>query len=603
MSTRRASYVPNSVNTVTPAKQTAPTKAHNTPAKHTASTKVEYECPRCFLSFNSHLIAVQHIQKFHYGDKKVPNNVQPERKEWCWKCKKKVGSLPIHVCGTDKVEDPNVIYCCLGCNKRLSNLRLFYSHVVSSHAVSLETLFFPTNKELSRWVQDVEYKTNARYSDFVKIDNKCYAHCMQATKKNMAIINICPSIIMIQEFPKGLQVHHYGHHKQHTFKYYKLTDKFKKYSITSFLKVSDSYFQLKDLKSDDNDLYLQFKQLMESVVVDAAKLKSEALTVLFGKALEMTSLLTQYDNDDDMSDDSTKPENQSMTASDIEKALQEPSILDNMSIEPHIKKMKTNSEAPAPMILNSFSLADTAEDATKENSATDNMVKSNIKVKDLYSLQEPKLLNKNKETPKAKILDSTPSSFSESFEVFVEKNFSGGEKGGDQPIRRSVRSTRPARNRIEEHKPTLLQNVNPDTPQNNNSKSLLRQYVRRNNTQNSLKPDVPVKHAPTPMVKIHSLPTVEIKQKTNSDTVDVLEKVKSSSNVSIGVNKTPKTKTDNKSIPDDSRQPVLDRPKPVLDRPKTVATLKRRREIKPKKDIKYEVKEREDDCNILILKI
>lgn len=141
----------------------------------------------------------------------------------------------------------------------------------------------------------MESQTESNYLVMAKYSTKHIYCCSYTSDTKGDTTHLCPSTITYQEFSKGIQVHYYPNHSGHDSKPYILSNKYKSYTITDLLEQA-SIGEI----SEDGDLYLQFKSLMDNIVLDAAKINIDALKVLINKAIDMTSILTHYDEDDDV---------------------------------------------------------------------------------------------------------------------------------------------------------------------------------------------------------------------------------------------------------------------------------------------------------------
>nr|QLI62211.1 glutathione S-transferase 15 [Streltzoviella insularis] len=128
---------------------------------------------------------------------------------------------------------------------------------------------------------------------------------------------ICPSNIVIREFTKGIQVHFYKQHFGHDHGEYILPNKYRKFLIKSFINTEDE-------EPEEKDLYVQFKTLMECIMLDAAKINVHSLKILIEKALDMSSILANYNEDDDIL--SSKDPNLFKIITNKEKALTDKQI-------------------------------------------------------------------------------------------------------------------------------------------------------------------------------------------------------------------------------------------------------------------------------------
>lgn len=120
---------------------------------------------------------------------------------------------------------------------------------------------------------------------------RCPYHCPNFHKE---MTGFCPSSLYVQEFPKGYQVHFYKEHYGHLVKPYKLDKAYKKYSISHLM--IDKDILPKKFKSEitgikSSDTYIDFKQLMVNIILEAEKADDDCLKKLYGKALEMSVVL------------------------------------------------------------------------------------------------------------------------------------------------------------------------------------------------------------------------------------------------------------------------------------------------------------------------
>ncbi|XP_023952090.2 uncharacterized protein LOC112056002 [Bicyclus anynana] len=403
--------------------------------------KVEFECPKCFKAFPTYFPALKHIQKYHCVNKQgipvEPHDatlIQPERLEECTKCKLKVRSIHTHRCQPLTQNMGTELFVCAACDEWFPNLDTFNTHVVSSHS-EYESLFFPTSLEFIRWKSDVEQQTGVNYAILQRNESRMYYHCsyVRDTRENTGTHHhICPSIIDIQEFTNGLQVHFYHRHYTHSPCPYQLPQQFSKYCISPYLARTDDYKSVCQLAPDDGDMYMQFKRLMEGIIVDAAKIDVETLRVILGKALEITSILSNYDEEmDDMPTVSMKTK-QLLTDNDISRMLEQPLSsrkvvmpttvanirvkeedspkrnTDEPAVTLEVKRVKFNETdevtTPAPKILNSYSLAGALKNCKQSKNDKQSMLEE---------------IDTKTETND----DSTPSSFNDSYKHFVVKNF------------------------------------------------------------------------------------------------------------------------------------------------------------------------------------
>lgn len=319
--------------------------------------------------------------------------------------------------------------------------------------------------EFLDWKNEMEQHTKVRYATLGKYISKEMYRCTFLPEGSSAYDDstsyVCPSTIVVQEFSKGVQVHFYKDHHGHGFEDYVPSDRYRKYSLTTLLQNADGYTQLADVKADGNDLYLQFKKLMECIVLDSAKINVRTLKILIGKALDMTSVLNSYDEDPDSDPLPTLREVQedvsweARSDKPVAEKRKTDSGDDKTKTETITKRFKTRTYHHKPTndgtnddaltmlhdttirIINSFSLADKDiseavneldsdcdNDAKPKNCWGDDISKATSPIPDNSEskdgLMTPiKVKKKQTDTPD----NPSPSSFNDSYKDFVVKNF------------------------------------------------------------------------------------------------------------------------------------------------------------------------------------
>ncbi|CAK1592377.1 unnamed protein product [Parnassius mnemosyne] len=282
-------------------------------------SNVEYECPICMKIFPAYFSASMHIQKNHctqvkYVAKSKTNTrkskdlLEPLLKEICMKCNQRISATGSHICSEIVDENEmisNMNYTCSGCNQQFTSLILFDLHVIKFHGNGVETMFIPNMNEFLAWKKEVEKKTKVKYALLEKYKSKKIYHCTFSPYDrnfyNSNTIYCCPATISVQEFSEGVQVQFHTEHFGHACDAYVITEKYRKYSLTSLLQNTDVYATIDNPNVNKKDLYFQFQRLMECIVVNAGKLNVEALKVLYGRALAMTFVLNNYIEDTDLS--------------------------------------------------------------------------------------------------------------------------------------------------------------------------------------------------------------------------------------------------------------------------------------------------------------
>ncbi|CAG4995335.1 unnamed protein product [Parnassius apollo] len=702
----------------------------------------EYECPKCMKIFPIYFSAHRHIQKSHCvneaGEKVSPNSqhlIKPIVKQLCKVCNERISETEPHICGNIRLEldDAGIssLYVCSGCKQQFISLRLFDLHVAGLHCDGVESMFFPSIKEFQIWKDDMELQTKVRYATFGTYNSKQIYRCTFLPEGSNAYDEttsyFCPSTIAVQEFSKGIQVHFYKDHYSHCFEGYVLANKYKKYSLTTLLQNSDGYTQINELKEDETDLYLQFKKLMECIVLDAAKINIATLKILIGKALDMTSVLNNYEEDPDSDSLSTKrviEDKITWVLGELGGGLGEKRKLalnmDKPETEPITKRFKTRiyqhnayqeqtlNSSPLSMlqdstikIINSFSLAQpeiskAINELDSENEEVDPLLKLNeISPMDNQIEDTPVMLvdKGNNDQPKTdplnlsdKIKDESPSSFNDSYKDFVVKNFNvtpipskskpknksniSNQKSEPSKIDISSKPNVSKEPKITNNNTTSANGVKPYSPLLSKPKLTVTGVGRSRSETNMGKSkllDTSIDKAKTESIPVKTRSSEASFKSKLSDTSQ--EKTKSESipgktrlseasigktktiDTSMGKRKTLESSSGNRKAPDitSSKRKSLESSvgsrkasdtttssktkslessissKKVLEtslgKMKTLNTSlsKTKAESSPNKrrnksldtglnlpknvDLKYEVKERENDCNILILKI
>lgn len=244
----------------------------------------------------------------------------------------------------------------------------------------------------------MENQTECKYLVMAKYSTKHIYCCSYTPDTKGDTTHLCPSTVTYQEFSKGIQVHYYPNHSGHECKPYILSNKYKSYTITDLLEQAS----ISEI-SEDGDLYLQFKTLMDNIVLDAAKINIDTLKVLINKAIDMTSILTHYDEDDEV----ITTTNRSFLLLDMKKKADGngkkiAKAIENLGSKG--LKRNTDSNEVSPILQkqlrrSTFSLADEKD--------SDNILKAlddqNVKLNKITKMQ-------------------SPSSFNDSYKEFIDKS-------------------------------------------------------------------------------------------------------------------------------------------------------------------------------------
>lgn len=304
--------------------------------------KIEFECPKCAKLYSAYFHAVKHIQKYHCvsadGKAVSPNSpdlIKPIRTEICSSCNLRVGTM--HVCNVlEQYTQHTSSSCkCIGCKKDFGRLSQFDLHITAIHSKEGQTLFFPLVSEYNSWKEHMESQTQSSYMKMSETHVKQIHRCLHFIPNfDGDKTGLCPSSLIVQEFPNGTQVHFYKEHYGHICKPYSLDDEYKKYMINHIMEHKD-ILSPKLVKSEDTETYLEFKKLMENIVLEASKLNVASLQPLLDKALEMNVLLNNHEDGKRLD----TPKN--MTDDEISQVLQEVKTRSKRKLE--IKQEKSVS--------------------------------------------------------------------------------------------------------------------------------------------------------------------------------------------------------------------------------------------------------------------
>ncbi|KAL0852490.1 hypothetical protein ABMA27_017055 [Loxostege sticticalis] len=411
------------------------------PARASDVRKIEYECPQCFQCFAVYFSAFRHIQKHHCinskGAKVPPNSlelIKPVRIEVCMKCNQRLRSNDPHQCSEIAPSiDPMATYICTGCKQQFNNLKLFDMHVTGLHCDEVETLFFPSKDVLNMWREDIEKQTKVKYLIFDKhITSKQIYHCTHLASSDNEednVINFCPSSIFVRDFTKSIQVHFYKQHFGHDFKY-KLPDKFVKYKSKQLLKEPRPITEPFELKS----LHMDFKTLMDFLLVESTKCDKATLEILHKKAQEMLTVVNNWDG-------TPKPSKRNMTDDQISETLETLDVKKKKTGDNPVEeatKVKAEPKPDEPVIMNSFSLS--------SNLNAEERPKRNLKTK------------QNDESPPVGfVMGSSPSSskssFNDSYKEFIDKALSTVKNNENQskltsPVQKTVPKLRKDKKKV-----------------------------------------------------------------------------------------------------------------------------------------------------------
>ncbi|KAJ8706569.1 hypothetical protein PYW07_012647 [Mythimna separata] len=562
--------------------------------------KAEFECPVCSLKYPVYFTAFRHIQKNHCvdenGEKVAPNSphlVKPIRIETCASCSQEIRSTIPHDCPQMKATKDQ--YLCLGCDQVFCGLVLFQHHVKGLHADEAQNYFFPSRKEFEEWKTELQEAISIEFTRLNKQKGKEIYHCSYQTTTSSTATRLCPSSISVREYSRGVHVCYYTEHCEHTVIDIPLESN--QYNISLYTRDMDDG---KLEASEYNDLYAEFKNVLRTIMVDAAKVDIAMLKDLLGRALEMTAVLKNYYEDDEKSLTTTLI-TKNLSDDQISKTLDglKPKSKRKQSFESRsdIEVVKKVKKVPVA-IENGMTTRLNRSSSNKSVKFSKSLKLKNEKVTTTQELQElleegtstpPRSAKKRTEDPlkgvlkkgeelqqkieikkveePARPLLQSPTSFNDSYKHFVNQNF---KNVTDKVTEISIPVLKPKA--TETSTPIKTKSIVTSTP--------LKTKATETNTplkSKSTETNTPLKSKSTES----STPS-----KTKSS-VKKKEVVKTK----IGQFKVKPSSPKNMS----PKSPKI--VKEVKQMPLTPLPLK----VKP--DIKYIVKEQENDCNILILKI
>ncbi|KAG6459860.1 hypothetical protein O3G_MSEX011644 [Manduca sexta] len=487
--------------------------------------RTEFECPVCTKIFRVYFSAYRHIQKNHCinddGESVAANSpdlIQPTRIELCMSCNMRVATNLPHTCNT---ESTTTNYTCLGCEKTFSSLHTFQTHIQDQHSDETEKYMFPDMATYTAWKEDMESQTKIKYVELSKQDSNRFYHCEHMTKDEKTT-HSCPSSLSMQEISKEVRVSFYEEHFGHDLGLYKIPEMYKKYLIS----LDDSEIEADTKSKDTADVYDEFKQVMNNIIVSSKRIDVNDLNTLLSKALEMSSILKKYE-------EHVPDVNKSITDDEISKLLDKPLRKRKIDVEDSIAKRLRKDK-----------------DAVSQKPEPDQKKEEKPQVKELKTYTNPKNLLLPKEEDKKEV--QSPSSFNESYKNFVDASYKIMDKPKPKP-KVDMKKKEIVKTKVGQFKPlspkeTKVVHVKPNIL--NREKSVHNESPKTNKS---------VQFEVSPKEKPKETKTVQVKP-------NIIQK--------------------------DSKMQIK-----VKDYISDWNFTK----IKP--DFDYEVKEQENDCNILIIKI
>ncbi|CAF4943827.1 unnamed protein product [Pieris macdunnoughi] len=387
-----------------------------------------YQCPICQTNFPSKFVATKHIEVYHT---KYTSAIHPVKLQDCPNCKQKNRNLALHKC--DKQKNKIAVgynitnekqtktkfeqYFCNLCSKVFINANKFTVHVETQHNKSVETMFFPNMTQFTLWKEHIEKLAYIQYRlCSEEINGRQFYNCIN-TKVTKMCTERCPSIIVVQSYPKGILARFYKTHANHKTSEYNLAREFRKYCITDFLQSIDN--------SNGYDPYLDFKMLLENILEAAAKIKISGLKELVEKALEMTMILNTY-NEEDNSSKTNHERTKSLTDAQISEVLKQEASVTIKREHPDLDmfeplKKKAHMVDVSPRIVNTYSLAEYPVDQQSDTDSCDD-IDNKILISNFVGKQKSKPCNTKTDLDLLDDKDKEFSSFNDTYRDFVRKN-------------------------------------------------------------------------------------------------------------------------------------------------------------------------------------
>ncbi|CAK1553171.1 unnamed protein product [Leptosia nina] len=345
--------------------------------------KACYLCPVCRKTFPSMFVAEKHLEVYHNKGKLYPPPLVECKSLQCT-----VNDTERHKCKDDDVSQAKSSIICAKCHKVFNSQHKFDTHVQVMHNQLLEYLFFPTSQEFMTWLTNTEINSRCKYASEA-YNGKEYYYCSQGEHEQR-----CPALIIVESYNGGFLTYFYHSHYNHPYCDYKVGSSYKKYHITDLVKTA--------MPLPEIDPYLCFKNLMENLIVKAAKLQAAALNDLTGKALSMALAFNNYDDE----------------------VLNLPQVVTSAPVQIFLTDEQISQELHndlAPKVVNSFSLVvnpETCGDDTETGDEINGDIDKQILKSNSDNLHKKKMTELNTDAAK-----DGKTYFLDTYKDFVHKNF------------------------------------------------------------------------------------------------------------------------------------------------------------------------------------
>lgn len=300
--------------------------------------------------------------------------------------------------------------------------------------------------EFLDWKTELQEAINIEFTRLNKQKGKEIYHCSYQANTASTTTRLCPAAISVREYSRGIHVCYFREHCGHTVKAEPLKH-FTQYNISLYTRDIDHVRLEAD---DDNELSVELKNVLSSIMLDSAKVDVDTLRDLLGRALEMTTVLKNYHGHSN----SVKVTNKSLSDDQISNSLDslQPKSKRKQSFEKKtdnvaVKKVKKtlaavengmttrhNKNSSVVKVISHKTVKPRAEKKTlskelqellkKDSSNTPPMITEEPIQGDINATEpQPKLLEVKKPEEPARAVIQSPTSFNDSYKHFVNQNF------------------------------------------------------------------------------------------------------------------------------------------------------------------------------------
>lgn len=176
-----------------------------------------------------------------------------------------------------------------------------------------------------------------KYLTLSNTTQKQFYQCNYVSPQNSAqVTHLCPAVIIVREFSKGIHVRYHKEHFEHTCEsYIHRTD-----HTNSILDHSEVY---EKVATSGADVYNKLKDLMKSIAQRASTLKRTKLKPLYISALEMQAYLNSLEAECDSDEEPTMIKKPSISNS-VAITKNHNDKQDEINTEPKAKKVMSDDQ-------------------------------------------------------------------------------------------------------------------------------------------------------------------------------------------------------------------------------------------------------------------